>query len=127
MAQRESVAIATDAGGDFTGYSGVINGKVHSLTYVPDGTSPLDTGADLTVTTEDTAQPVLTAANIGTSTVTWRPRGATHDAADGGATLYAAAGEPVLDYIHAATERIKVVIAQGGDTKLGTLHIVYGG
>ena len=40
--------------------------------------------------------------------------------------LYAAAGLPVQDGILLANDRVKIVIAAGGDTKTGTFHITIG-
>ena len=49
-------------------------------------------------------------------------RQATHGV-DGSASLYAAAGEPVEAPVVVAYERLNVVIAEGGNAKLGTLHV----
>lgn len=123
-AERHDVAITTDASGDATAYTLAITGAVHSIRYVPDGTSPLDTGADVTITGETSGFPVLTEANIGTSAFTRSPRQPTHKNSDGSALLYAASGEPVETAIILANERIKVVVAQGGNTKSGTLTFI---
>ncbi|HXG36526.1 MAG TPA: hypothetical protein VNL15_06130 [Dehalococcoidia bacterium] len=120
--ERHAVAITTDASGDFTGYTPVVTGRVVQYRYVPDGTVPLDTGADLDVTGEDSGVVIANQDNIGTSAFTKAPRQATHDEA-GAASLYAAAGEPVEDYLFIAKERLKIVIAQGGASKKGTLYI----
>ena len=50
-------------------------------------------------------------------------RQATH-APDGSAALYAAAGEAVLGDIVLANERVKIVVASGGNTKTGQFVIV---
>ncbi len=122
-AERHAVAIAVDASGDFTGYTPVVSGQVVQVRYIPDGTTPLDTGADLTVSGADSGIPVLTKANIGTSAFNLAPRQPTHLNTDGSAALYAAGGSAVLAPVVVANERIKVVVAQGGNAKLGTLHI----
>jgi hypothetical protein len=51
------------------------------------------------------------------------PRQATHSTA-GAAALYAAAGTAVNDKIALANDRIKIVIASGGNTKTGVFHFV---
>ena len=51
------------------------------------------------------------------------PRQALHTVA-GVAAVYAAAGEPVLGPIGISDSRIKIVLAQGGDTKTGVFHFV---
>ncbi len=42
----------------------------------------------------------------------------------GEALLYAAGGQGVNDEIVLAADRVKIVVASGGDTKSGTFHIV---
>jgi hypothetical protein len=93
---------------------------------VPHASTPLDTGADVTITLETTGHGVLTQADIGTAAFSSYPRVGVHDAADGAAVLYAGAGEPVTDLIHAAQERIKVVVANGGDELSGTFIFTVG-
>lgn len=116
------IDITTDSSGDFTINTVDIFGAVLQYRYVPDGTSPLATGADLTIAGGTTGIVVASQTNIGTSAFTKAPRQATH-ATDGTASLYAAAGEPVEDCIWVAGEHLTVTIAQGGDTKSGTLWI----
>jgi hypothetical protein len=100
-------------------------GHVSRIRYVPDGSTPLDTGADLTITEDATGAAILIAANIGTTAVEWNPRPPTHAQGDGAALLYAGAGQPVGSANGAPVfqSRIKVVVAQGGNTKLGTLYV----
>lgn len=64
---------------------------------------------------------VLTMTNQAASG-TYAPRHATHDTA-GAASLFAAGGEPVEALIPIAGERLKVIVAQGGNAKSGTLHV----
>ena len=111
---RSTVPFTTSAGGDATVYTPVVNGGVHTIRYVYVDAA---TGADFVVTTEVTNQPILTVTNAGTSSTQWQPRQAIHDAA-------AAAITGQYDYVSVVNERIKVVIAQGGDTKTGTLEIL---
>lgn len=121
-AEKHTVDLTTAADGSATGYTPVVSGRIHSVAYVKDGTTPFDNGVDFTITTEGSLQNVWVDTNINASE-TVAPRQPTHDAV-GAASLYAAAGEPVEDYIVAAQERIKIVIAQGGNTKLGRFVIV---
>lgn len=124
---RQQIALAVDASGDQTAYStDKVTGQVLQIRYVPDASTPLDTGADLTITGEDSGVAILTKLNIGTSAFTVAPRQASHLASDGTASLYAAAGVPVTVPVALANERIKVVVAQGGNAKLGTLHVYVG-
>lgn len=119
---RHEVAIATDASGDFTGYTPVVNGFVQAVRFVD---TDLDDGGDITITCDESGAAIVTLTNQA-STATVLPRAATHDVA-GAASLYAAAGEPVEALIPVADERIKVVVAAGGNTKTATLHIYVGG
>lgn len=108
-----ATTITTDASGDATVYSGIVNGRILGIKYLP-GASGLDTGADVTITTETTAQDVLVLSNAGTSTI-WRyPVQLRHKAADG-----TDASSP--EYVFAVNERIKVVVAQGGNAKTGSI------
>lgn len=123
--QRIPIAVLTDGSGAFTGYSDVVEGRILQVRYVPDGSTPLDTGADVTITGEQSGVSILAQSNIGTSAYAVAPRQATHDQA-AAASLYAGSGEPVETEIVVGQERIKLVIAQGGAAKAGTFHIYVG-
>ncbi|MEQ1573630.1 MAG: hypothetical protein ABL993_05230 [Vicinamibacterales bacterium] len=124
--QRHVVSVLTDASGDVTAYtSAAVEGEVLSIRYIPDGTSPLDTGADVTVTGRDSTTPIITITNLGTSAVSMAPRQATVSVANA-AALYAAGGAAVNDRIGISGEQIKIVVAQGGNAKLGKFHITVG-
>lgn len=125
-ARRHEVAVTTSSGGAATGYTAVADGEVLQIDYVPHGTAPLDTGADIVVTDEATGRAIVTKANIGTSAFSLAPRQAVHAVADGAGLLYAAGGAAVTDRIAVARSRIKIVVAQGGDTKSGTFHVLVG-
>lgn len=120
--QRHTVTVTTDAAGAATAYtSGLVNGRIFSIKYTK---STFDNGVDFTITTEDTAQNLWVESDVN-ATATRAPRQPTHDSV-GAASLYASGGEPVEGYICAASERIKIVIAQGGNTKTGTFDILAG-
>ena len=118
-AERHAVTITTDAGGDGTGYTPVITGRIQAIHYAK---TDYAAGVDFTITAEATGETIWTESNVNAS-ATRAPRQATH-ATDGTASLYAAAGEPVEDYIAVAEDRVKIVVAQGGDTKSGTFHVI---
>lgn len=121
FAERKIVNVTTDASGDATEYSEPIRGRIISIQYVK---TDFDNGVDFTITAETTGQNIWTESNVNAA-ATRAPRQPTHDAI-GAASLYAAAGESVEDYIVLADERVKIVVAQGGDTKSGTFHITVG-
>jgi hypothetical protein len=124
-ARRFVVDITTAADGSATAYTdSVVNGRVLSIHYAKDGTTPFDNGVDFTITTETTGQNLWVETNVNAG-ASRAPRQATHSTA-GAASLYAAGGTAVEDFVYAADERVKVVIAQGGNAKLGRFHILVG-
>ena len=116
-----TIPVTVSAGGAFTVEINV-SGFLHQIRYVPDGTNPLDTGADVTLVGKTTGFSYLNLANIGTSAFQKLPRYATTDE-QGVASLYAAAGEPVEDRMWAGPEILTFTIAQGGTSKLGTFYL----
>ncbi len=119
--RRVVVSVTTDGSGVATAYTPPINGKLHSVSYVKDGgANPFADGVDFTITKESTGEGIWTEANVN-ATAHRSPRAATHTNA-GVAALYASGGVAVLDEIAIARERIKIVIAQGGATKVGAFH-----
>ena len=120
MLEVAKVDIETDASGDATVYlTHGINrrprGMLYALRYVP-GT--LAAGADLTITGESSEIPVLTVANAGTSDVFWYPRAILNEVADGAAGVSGSELIPIVD------ERIKVVVAQGGNATSGSMEAI---
>lgn len=118
---RYTVAITTDAAGDFTGFTPIVNGSVQAVRFVD---TDLDDTADITVTCGASGAAIVTLTNQAAA-ATFAPRQPTHDTA-GAALLYAAGGTAVSTLIPVADETIKVVVAQGGNVKTGTLHIYVG-
>ena len=116
-----TVTLTTDSGGDVTAYTPTTFGEVLAVRYVPDASTPLATGADITLTDSVTGLQVLAITNIGLSARDFLPRAFTVDST-GANALYAAAGSNVLDRIPVANP-IKVVVAQGGNVRSGTLYI----
>lgn len=117
-----AVTITTTSGGAATVYIGdQLRGYLVALIYTPGGDSGLDTGADLTVTCNNTGIPILTKVNLGTGTSYLFPaaRGTLSDNATGGL------GTAPFAQIPLVREKIKVVVAQGGDTKTGTIQAIY--
>lgn len=118
-AQVHTVAITTIADGSATAYTPVVTGRVSTIVYTKDDFAA---GVDFAITTEATLQGLWTESDVNASK-TVAPRQPTHDAI-GAASLYAAAGEAVEDDIYVVNERIKFVIASGGDTKSGTFRVI---
>jgi hypothetical protein len=118
-AERHEVAVTTAADGSATAYSPVVTGKVSQIRYVK---TDFAAGVDFTITSEATGETIWTQLDVNAS-ATVAPRQSTHDTA-GVASLYAAAGAAVNDHICLAHDRIKIVIAAGGNAKTGVFHIV---
>lgn len=120
--KRYPVTITTATGGAGTGYtSGDVRGVIDSIQYVPHGTTPYANTVDVTITAEDTGTPILAVINV-LAAFTYRPRAAGHDTS-GAALLYAAGGTAVTVPIAVVGERVKIVLAQGGDAKVGTFYV----
>jgi hypothetical protein len=120
-AERHEVSITVDASGDGTGYTPHVTGRIQSIRYVKDDFA--DT-VDFTITLEATGETVWTEENV-TASKTVAPRQATHSTA-GVAAAYASGGTAVNDYVVAANDRVKIVIANGGNATSGTFHVIVG-
>lgn len=118
-AQRLTVTVTTAADGTATAYSDPVTGLLSQIRYAK---TDFANGVDFTITLETTGE-TLWAENDVNSSATRAPRQATHGT-DGSASLYAAAGVAVQDKIAIASDRIKIVIASGGNTKSGTFFIL---
>jgi hypothetical protein len=115
-----AVTVTTAADGSATAYSETVTGKLSTVRYVKNN---YDNGVDFTITSEATGETLWTQADVNAS-ITVAPRQATHSTA-GTAALYAAGGTAVLDKIALAGDRVKIVIAQGGNVKSGAFHFVF--
>ena len=118
-AERHEVVVTTAADGSATAYSPIVTGKLSQIRYVK---TDFADGVDFTITAEATGETIWTDTNINASE-TVAPRQPTHDTA-GAAAVYAAGGSAVLDKIALANDRVKIVIASGGNAKTGTFHIL---
>lgn len=120
-AERHVVSLTTDGSGDVTGYTPVVTGRILAIHYVK---TDFTDGVDFTVTAEATGETIWAESNVNAS-ATRAPRQATHSTA-GAASLYAAGGAAVNDRITLARDRVKIVVAQGGNAKTGAVHVVVG-
>jgi hypothetical protein len=117
MMTRVSVTVTVNASGDGTGYTDHVSGVVRAISYVKNNYAD---GIDVTVTTDVTGQTVLAWTNVNASATTY-PYTAMKTTADA-AALYAAGGVAVLAPIPVAAERLKFVVAQGGNATSGTFY-----
>jgi len=110
--------IVTDASGNATVYiqSSInfgLNGFLICLKYAP-GT--IATGADLTITGETSGIPIMSKTDAGTSNVFYYPRALLNAVADGAASTNSS------EFIPIKNERIKVIVAQGGNGGVGSIE-----
>lgn len=119
-ARRYTVAVTTAADGSATAYSSPIEyGELSQIRYVK---TDFDNGSTFTITTETTGETLWAESSVNAS-ATRAPRQPTHSTA-GVAALYAATGTAVNDKIAIVNDRIKIVIASGGNAKSGTFHFI---
>ena len=115
---RHVVPLVTLADGSCIAYSPVISGLISQIRYVK---SDFADGVDFNVTAEATGESVWVEENVNAS-ATRAPRQPTHNTT-GVASEYAATF-PVTDKIALSQDRIKIVVAAGGNVKTGTVHII---
>lgn len=118
MIRKFTIPLTTNSGGAATAYSPYISGYIQAIQYVK---TDFANGVDFTITAEATGDAILTLTDQNTATIV-RPRAGTHSTA-GVASQYAADGTNVNDRIALGRDRVKVVVAQGGDTKTGTIIV----
>lgn len=120
--QQYAVSVTTASDGSATAYSDVVpHGRILQIRYVK---TDFADGSTITVTLETTGADVWSETAVNAS-ATRVPRQATHSTA-GAAALYASGGTGVFEPIYVAGERIKVVIASGGNAKTGTFYFLVG-
>ena len=107
------IAVTVDASGDCTAYTEPIWGWVASIAYVK--TDYAD-GVDFTITGETTTIRLWTDTNIN-ATETVFPRVVENLGTTG-------AAQTTVTPIVLAGERIKIIVAQGGVSKVGTFNII---
>lgn len=112
MLEKVTATITTDASGDATVYLGSkLRGRVHAIKYTK-GT--LDAGTDLVITGETTGVAILT--DSPSDSAWFYPRAFPNKVTDGDA------GTVPSEDVHVLNERIKVVVAQGGNAGVGSIE-----
>ena len=120
--RRFTVPITVDADGDAEVYTPKIFGHLVSVRYVK---TDFADGVDFVVTNETTGETVWSEEAVNASASRY-PRAATHTTA-GAASLYASGGTAVQGRIAIGGDRLKIVVADGGVSKSGTLHFLVEG
>lgn len=117
--RRFVVPVTTDSGGAATAYTPFLSGYIHEIHYLK---TDFADGVDFTITAEATGETIWTQSDVNAAAVK-APRQATHSTV-GVAALYASGGVAVNDRVALGRDRVKIVIAQGGNAKSGAFHIV---
>jgi hypothetical protein len=115
--------VTTAADGSATAYSPTITGAISSIAYVADATNPYAATVDFAITVEATGQGLWTQSDISASG-TRAPRQPTHGQ-DGTDRFYTGTNvnHAVQDLICLANDRVQIVLAQGGNAKVGQFVI----
>jgi hypothetical protein len=120
MAIRKFVVpVTTASDGSATAYSPYLSGYLHQIQYVK---TDFADGVDFTITADATTETLWSESNVNAAAIR-APRQATHSTA-GAAALYASGGTAVNDRIALSRDRVKIVIAQGGNVKTGSFTIL---
>lgn len=117
--RRFTVPVICASDGSATVYTPYLSGYLHQIQYVK---TNFTDGVDFTITAEATGETLWTESNVNAAAVK-APRQATHSTA-GVAALYAAGGTAVLDRIALSRDRVKIVIASGGNATTGSFTVV---
>lgn len=119
--QTQTVAVTNSAGGAATVYSTAIRGRLLAIHYVK--TNFAD-GVDFTITNETTGETIWTEANVNAAASKY-PRVAVHDTVGVAATLDGT--RAMRDCLYLANQRVKIIIADGGNATTGAFLIVWEG
>ena len=114
---RETLALTTATSGDVTAFTSVFHGHIDAIIYTKATGTPMASTTDITVTTEDSGLTIWAGANLNATTVVYPVNAAV--LTDNSASTKTERPIPV------AGERVKVVVAQGGDTKTGTVQVIW--
>lgn len=117
--RRYVVSVTTIADGSATAFSERVRGNIHSISYVKPGAASYTDGVDFTITSEDTGASLWTDTNINASETVY-PVVAANLAGTGAASV-------LTEVRIAIVGRVKIVIAAGGDSKVGSFIIMVGG
>jgi hypothetical protein len=119
-ATRHAVALTTAADGSATGYTPNVTGRILGIRYVK---TDFADGVDFTITLEATGEAILTLTNQNAAG-TFYPRVPVQDEAGADATLDGT--RKMRDAVVAVHDRVKIVIAAGGNVKTGAVHVIVG-
>lgn len=115
--QRHVVSVTTATSGVATEYTPVITGRVVSIIYTKATAAvAFASTADFTITLKETSQTLWSGSNVNASAEKVPARQVT--------TTTGAAVTGVYEQFYAANDKVKIAIAQGGNTKQGTFTVI---
>lgn len=120
--RRFVVPVVTDGSGDAEEYTPVFSGTLISIRYVK---TDYASGVDFELTSEASGEGLWSEEDVNSSATRY-PRTVSQDTS-GADALYADMGVEVLTKIALAHDRVKIVVASGGDTKTGAFHVTIDG
>lgn len=113
--KRATVIVTTAADGTATAYSQRLSGKLLGVAYEK---VDFADGVDFTITAENTGENLWVDTNINAGECVY-PRRLVQDTV--GADIAA-----TYDNIYLGSDRVKIVIAAGGNVKSGKFHVLIG-
>ncbi len=119
-AERHVVSVTTDASGDVIGYTPAVTGRILGIRYVKGN---FDNGHDFTATLEGSGESIMVGTNVD-ATASFYPRVGVTDATGAAATLDGT--RLYRDCVVACADRVKIVVAAGGNAKTGAYHVIVG-
>lgn len=119
MIHFDRFTATTDASGDATVYSRPFAGRVLAIAYED---TDIDSGGDFTFTDDVLGTAILTVTDGGGTDAVWYPRVQVHDNTATGVT-YDGTNEIYEPPI--VVTRLKLVVAQGGNTTSGAFYVVW--
>lgn len=120
--RRFTVPATLSSGGAAELYTPDLYGELVSIRYVKGNFA--DT-VDFVITANSTGETLWSEENV-TASKSCYPRAATHSTA-GAAALYASGGVAVLDRVALGGDKVKIVIANGGNATTGTFYVTIDG
>jgi hypothetical protein len=113
-AARHVIDIVTAADGSATAYSPTVTGKIAAIVYAK---TDFAVGVDFTITLEATGQSLWTDTNIDASETVYPVQKANLGGTGAASTILEV---PII----AANDRVKIVIASGGNAKAGRFSVI---
>lgn len=113
------IPVTTNASGVAVAESVPVYGLLMRISYKPDASTPLDTGASISLVESQSGLPLYSQAAIGLTAFTKLPRRPISSSIDGTDST------AVFDYIPVA-DKVTLSVSAGGNVKKGTFYMVWG-